>query len=61
MIANLTVFLSLIITLIILFGILIPTMKDMIQERDDYGYIIWIAMIVIWITGIIIMIVRYLK
>jgi len=61
MITNLTVFLSLIITLIILFGILIPTMKDMIQERDDYGYIIWIAMIVIWITGIIIMIVRYLK
>jgi len=61
MIANLTVFLSLIITLIILFGILIPTMKDMIQERDDYGYVIWIAMIVIWITGIIIMIVRYLK
>lgn len=61
MITNLAVFLSLIITLIILFGILIPTMKDMIQERDDYGYIIWIAMIVIWITGIIIMIVRYLK
>ena len=61
MITNLAVFFSLIITLIILFGILIPTMKDMIQERDDYGYIIWIAMIVIWITGIIIMIVRYLK
>jgi len=61
MITNLIVFFSLIITLIILFGILIPTMKDMIQEREDYGYIIWGIMIVIWITGIIIMIVRYLK